>query len=81
MVFLKSWDTPVVDGTKTVSLVCTHCNNQTEHQVRVVYFGPSIGIVFMKTPLLSMKKYYLVCPTCANATQQLTKEQVNALKG
>lgn len=46
-----------------------------------MYFGPSIGIVFMKTPLLSMKKYYLVCPICTNATQQLTKEQVNALKG
>lgn len=79
MVFIKNWDSPVVEGTKTVSLVCTHCGNQTEHQVRVAHhFG--VGVIFMKTPLLSYKKYYLVCPICTNATRQLTKEEVGALK-
>jgi len=78
MVFIKTWDAPVVEGTKTVSIQCTHCHNQTEHRVHVSHsFG--IGIIFMKTPLLSLKKYYLVCPVCGNASQELNKEQVNAL--
>lgn len=79
MVFIKSWDAPVVEGTRAVSLQCAHCHNQTEHRIHVVHsFG--VGIVFMKTPLFSVKKYYLVCPTCRNVAQELSSAQLSAYR-
>jgi len=77
--FFKQWEGSVVTNTKSVKMQCPHCGNESEHRACIDHkFG--VGIIFMKTPLLSVKKYYLVCPICMNATQELSKEQVNALK-
>jgi hypothetical protein len=78
--FIKKWDTPVVEGTKALNLVCANCHNHADHHARTFFVGPSIGIVFMKTPLLSMRRYGLVCSICGNLARELTRAEVDALK-
>jgi len=78
--FIKKYQPLLIKNTKTVELTCSHCGNKTKHQIHEVYYGPQVGIIFLKKPLLSLKKYYLVCPICSNATKELTKEQVKAHK-
>lgn len=78
--FIKNWEATPVKNTKKVKMICSNCNNETEHEVFAEPFGPSIGFIFAKKPWLSFKHYYLVCPICKNGTKKLTKEQMNALK-
>lgn len=78
--FIKNYQATLVKKTKTFELICSNCKNKTKHQIYEAYRGPQIGFIFLKKPLLSLKKYYLVCPTCGNATKEITKEQVKANK-
>lgn len=78
--FIKSYKASPIKNTKTVELVCSNCKNKTKHQIYEVYYGPQMGLIFLKKPLLSLKKYCLVCPTCGNLTKEISKEQVKANK-
>lgn len=78
--FIKNWETEIVEGTPAVERDCELCNTFCENFIITHYYGPSIGLIFMKKPLLSMKKYYFICSTCKRANMELTKEQVNAYK-
>ena len=77
--FIKNWEATPIENTKKVEMTCSNCGNETEHQIYEVP-GFGVGLIFMKKPLLATKKYYFVCPTCNNATKQITKEQVNVHK-
>lgn len=78
--FIKTYQPALIKNTKKVELLCSNCGNKTKHQIHEVYYGPQVGFVFLKKPLLSLKKYFLMCPICNNATKQITKAQVNANK-
>lgn len=78
--FIKTWETPIVKNTRTIKRYCANCDNDSDHDIRVRYYGINVGIVFMKTPLLSLKQYLLVCPICSSINDEFTKEQVNAYK-
>ena len=75
--FIKNWKAEPIEGTKEVKMVCSKCGNESNHQIYEAY-GFGVGIIFMRKPLLAMKKYYFVCPICFNPTKQISKEQVNA---
>lgn len=77
--FIKNWEATPVENTKKVPMNCAQCNNFSEHEVyEAPQFG--VGILFMKKPLLAIKKYYLVCPTCHNPAKELSGEQARAYK-
>ena len=78
--FIKDYKANPVKGTKKVKIDCPNCDNEAEHQVYEDYYGPQIGIIFMKKPLISKKRYFLVCPICGNVNKQISKEQVKSLK-
>lgn len=78
--FIKNYQPIPIKNTKFVELVCSNCNNRTQHRIHEAYYGPQIGLIFLKKPLLSLKKYYLICPICRNATKEISKEQVKANK-
>lgn len=78
--FIKAWETPVVKNTETIKRHCGNCDNNSEHEIRVQYYGLNVGVIFMKTPLLSLKKYLVVCPICSSANLELSKEQMQAYK-
>ena len=78
--FITQWDSTKVASAPTVKMVCGNCGNETEHELHEFPVGLSIGIPFFRKPLLSAHKYYYVCPTCHNASKEITKEQVRALK-
>ena len=79
MYFRSNYNNPV-DNTKTVKLQCRRCNNEAENQVYEEYYGPRIGLIFLKKPLLSLRRYFLVCPICHTPAKEITKEQMQALK-
>lgn len=78
--FIKSYNTWKLEDTKTVELKCSHCSNTTSHFVCVAPHGVQFGIVFMKKPIVGMKKYFLQCPICDNLSKEITREQAYALK-
>ena len=78
--FIKNWKAQVVENTKTIQKHCALCDNDSEHVICVEYYGPSVGLIFMSKPLLSMKRYLLVCSICKQADQEISKDQVEAYK-
>ena len=79
--FIKTQSTIIpIKNTTKLKMVCTNCNNDVEHEIFEEPYGFCVGIVFLKRPLLSLRRYWFVCPICKNGTKQLTKEQVNAYK-
>ncbi len=78
--FIKNWKAQVVENTKTIKKHCDICDNESEHSICVEYYGPSVGLIFMSKPLLSMKRYWLVCSICKQGNQEISKEQVEAYK-
>jgi Zn finger protein HypA/HybF involved in hydrogenase expression len=71
--FIISRDGWVLASTRTVSLQCDNCQNTGEHVVWVHPGGLQLGFMLMKKCISTNKKYYLMCPTCSNATRELTK--------
>jgi hypothetical protein len=80
-VFFKSGKAWRLEGCSTVARKCSNCGNTTEHVVVVAPRGPQLGLIFLRKPLLGMRKYFLVCPVCSSAEVDLTKEQAYAMKG
>ena len=78
--FIKNWQPMPVKNTKKIKMTCNHCGNDSEHAIHEAPYGVCIGVVFAKKPLLSLKKYYFVCPICNNGTKEISKEQVKAHK-
>ncbi|OGK35379.1 hypothetical protein A3F58_00035 [Candidatus Roizmanbacteria bacterium RIFCSPHIGHO2_12_FULL_37_9b] len=77
------WITPkgeILKGTKTISMKCTNCGNLTEHVVWKQPHGFQLGTIFSRRKTLGMKKYFLLCPTCQNASKEITKEQALAMR-
>lgn len=77
--FFVNWDETPIKNTKKVEMTCSNCGNDVEHEIFEVPTA-GIGLIFFKKPLLALKKYYLVCPKCHNATKEINKEQVKAHK-
>jgi len=78
--FIKNWEVQIIENTKTVQKYCNICDNDSEHVICVEYYGPSVGLIFLSKPLLSMKRYWLVCPICKQGDQEISKDQVEAYK-
>lgn len=78
--FIKNWGASVVENTRKVQKHCGICDNDSEHSICVEYYGPSMGLIFMSKPLLSMKRYWLVCPICKQGNQEISREQISAYK-
>lgn len=78
--FLKQYEGWKMEGTSCRTLKCTHCNNTADHFVYVAPYGPQLGIVFMRKPLVGMRKYFLACPVCGFLAQELTREQAESLR-
>lgn len=77
--FYKQWESSMVPDARTITRKCLNCKNESEHVLCVEHkFG--IGLIFIKDPLFSFKKYYLVCPVCTRASEELSKEQADALR-
>ena len=68
-----------LEGADTEVLKCEHCGNTAEHFVYVAPKGIQLGVIFMKKPLLGMKKYFLACPVCGYLPKEITKEQAMAM--
>jgi len=64
----------------SITLRCTRCSNQSSHCVYEFPYGIGIGFPFFGKLLWSPKQYAWVCSICMNATKEVTKEQVKALK-
>jgi Zn finger protein HypA/HybF involved in hydrogenase expression len=78
--FLKTYSGWKLENTKLVELKCDACNNTSEHYVYVHPYGPQLGLIFLKKPLLTKKQYFLACPICRNLTVELTEQQAMSLK-
>ena len=78
--FLKDYEPTPVKNTKTVTMICNNCNNESEHGVFEEPKGLIIGFPLAKKPWLSMKNYYLLCPICKKGGKKINKEQVKSLK-
>lgn len=78
--FIKNWGISPVANTSKLNILCDNCNNEAENEIFEEPYGINVGLIFMKKPLLSLKRYWFVCPVCKSGTKQLTKEQVKAYK-
>lgn len=79
--YFKDYEAFRVEDTKTVKMVCSNCGNESEHEACAEPVGITFGLPFAKKPWLSShKRYYLICPICKNATKQIKKDEVLALK-
>lgn len=78
--FIKTYNANPVKDIEPIKMNCPNCNNKSDHQVYENYYGPQIGIIFMKKPLLSKKQYLLVCTICESVNKQISKEQVESFK-
>lgn len=73
----KAWP---LEGAQAVQRICSNCNNTSGHVVYVAPHGPQLGLIFLRKPLVGLRKYFLVCPVCGQSSQELTKEQAFAMK-
>lgn len=78
--FFKRAEAWPLEGARTVERKCSNCHNMSQHVVYVVPTGPSLGLIFLKKPLLGRRNYFLTCPVCGTTNQELSKEQAMAMK-
>jgi len=60
-------------------LTCSTCANQVTTTIKWFIDGPWMG--FMGVPLVGKKRYFHQCPICSELLEELTKAQVEAVKG
>lgn len=77
--FIKEYSDSILKNTRTIKIKCLNCNNESEHVI-CIHHKMGVGFIFLKDPILSLKKYYLVCPICSNISKELTKEQVDSYR-
>jgi hypothetical protein len=79
-VFFKSQDGWVMENAIPQKMRCPNCSNTSDHLVYVHPYGPQVGLIFLRKPLLSMKQYFLACSICSHLTKELTKEQAQSMR-
>ncbi len=78
--FFKDFQGWAQDQSNTLSVRCPNCGNTCDHYIYVAPYGIQIGVIFMKRPLLSLKKYFLLCSTCDFVNREISKQQAESMR-
>ena len=77
--FFKNYETTIVKNTKTVNMHCNICDNDSDHIICAEHVV-GMGLIFLKNPVLSVKRYWFVCPVCKQGNKKISKDQMKAYK-
>lgn len=77
--FIKNWESTIIQDTIDVEMTCPQCNNRTIHKIHKIPIV-GLGFVFSKRPFIAKNKYAFVCPICSNITKEITKDQLSSLR-
>jgi Zn finger protein HypA/HybF involved in hydrogenase expression len=78
MLFSNKMPAKQVRRAAPLRLDCQNCKNTTDHALW--WIVPGKNLRYMGMVVAGTKRYVYVCPICKNIAQEVTKEQVAALK-